>query len=218
MIKVAYCNVKDLDLEKSYKLLPENRKEKADKFIFDKDKKLSCGAYLLLKKLLEEENIDEPIIETEKDGKPYISNYEDVHFNMSQSNRMVACAISDREIGIDIEKKDPLIDLKIADTFFINGEYQTVKKSEDSIDEFFKYWVLKESYMKYTGLGFLLKTDSFEIIDDEDGFKVKNQNPNLKEDEDKIKFSLFDLNPYKLAISSQTEVDEIFEYNVEDLY
>ena len=54
MIKVAYCNVKDLDLEKSYPLLPENRKEKADHFIFDKDKKLSCGAYLLLKKLLDE--------------------------------------------------------------------------------------------------------------------------------------------------------------------
>ena len=151
-------------------------------------------------------------------GKPYISNHEDICFNMSQSNRMVACAISNREIGIDIEKKDPLIDLKIADTFFINSEYQTVKKSENSIDEFFKYWVLKESYMKYTGLGFLLKTETFEIIDDEDGFKVRNQNPDLKEDEDKIKFSFFDLNPYKLAISSEDEVDEIFEYNVEDLY
>ena len=111
-----------------------------------------------------------------------------------------------------------MIDLKIADTFFINSEYQTVKKSENSIDEFFKYWVLKESYMKYTGLGSLLKTATFEIIDDEDGFKVRNQNPDLKEDEDKIKFSFFDLNPYKLAISSENEVDEIFEYDVEDLY
>lgn len=217
MIKVAYCNIKDLNLEKAYSLLPEERKEKLKGFIFDSEKRLSCGSYLLLRKILEEEDINDPIIKTEENGKPYISNHENIFFNMSQSNRMVACAISDKEIGIDIEKKDPLIDLKIADTFFINSEYQTVKKSEDSIDEFFKYWVLKESYMKYTGLGFLLKTDSFEIVDD-DGFKVKNQNPDLKEDEEKIKFSLFDLNPYKLAISSEDEVDEIFEYNVEDLY
>ena len=218
MIKVAYCNIKDLDLEKAYPLLPDSRKDKLEGFIFDSEKRLSCGSYLLLRKMLDDEDIDDPIIKIEDNGKPYISNHEGICFNMSQSNRMVACAISNREIGIDIEKKDPLIDLKIADTFFINSEYQTVKKSENSIDEFFKYWVLKESYMKYTGLGSLLKTATFEIIDDEDGFKVRNQNPDLKEDEDKIKFSFFDLNPYKLAISSEDEVDEIFEYDVEDLY
>ena len=217
-MKVAYCNVKDLDLEKSYPLLPENRKEKAAHFIFDKDKKLSCGAYLLLKKLLDEENIEDPIIETEKDGKPYITNYDDVYFNMSHAGRMVACAISDSEIGIDIEKIDPQIDMKIAQTFFFNSEYQNIKKSEDSVDEFFKYWVLKESYMKYTGLGFLLDLDKFEVVIDDGEAKVKNQREDLKEDEDKVQFSYFDLKPYKLAVSSEYKVDEIFEYKIEDLY
>ena len=218
MIKVAYCNVKDLDLEKSYPLLPENRKEKADNYIFDKDKKLCCGASLLLKKLLDEENIGDPIIETEKDGKPYISNYDDVYFNMSYAGRMVACAISDKEIGIDIEKIDPLIDMKIAQTFFFNSEYQNIKNSESRVDEFFKYWVLKESYMKYTGLGFLLDLDKFEIICDDGEISVKNQKEELKEDEDKVQFSYFDLNQYKFAISCEDKVDEIFEYKMEDLY
>ena len=218
MIKVAYCNVKDLNLDKSYPILPENRKEKADQFIFDKDKKLCSGAYLLLKKMLEEENIEDPILETEENGKPYISNYENMHFNLSHAGRMVACAISDSEVGIDIEKIDPLIDLKIAQTFFFNSEYQNIKKSDDRVDQFFKYWVLKESYMKYTGLGFLLDLDKFEIILDEGETKVKNQNPELKKDEDIVKFSYFDLKPYKLAISSEYKVDEIFEYDIEDLY
>ena len=35
---------------------------------------------------------------------------------------------------------------------------------------------------------------------------------------DDVKFSYFDLNQYKLAICSETEADEIFEYNLEDLY
>ncbi len=218
MIKVAYCNVGKLNLEKAYPLLPQERKDKADSFIFDKDKKLSAGAYLLLKKLLKEENIDEFTTEVEKDGKPYISNHENIYFNFSHSNRMVACAISDSEVGIDIEKKDPLIDLKIADTFFFNSEYRTIKKSDDSIDEFFKYWVLKESYMKYTGLGFLLELKQFEIIFDGDEIKVEVKIPDLKEDGEKVKFSLFDLNPYKLAVSSEYKVDEIFEYDIDDLY
>ena len=218
MIKVAYCNVKDLDLEKSIPILPENRKEKADNYIFDKDKKLCCGAYLLLKKLLAEENVEEPIIETEKDGKPYISNYDDVYFNMSHAGRMVACAISDKEIGIDIEKIDPLIDLKIAQNFFYNSEYENIKKSDNYVGEFFKYWVLKESYMKYTGLGFLLDLDKFEIISDGDETKVSNQIPDLKENEDNVKFSYFDLNQYKLAICSENKAEEILEYDLEDLY
>ncbi len=218
MIKVAYCNVKDLDLEKTYPILPESRQEKVDNFIFDKDKKLSSGVYLLLKKMLDEENIDDPIIETEKDGKPYISNYENIHFNMSHAGRMVACAISDEEIGIDIEKIDPLIDMKIAQTFFYNSEYDNIKKSDNRVDQFFKYWVLKESYMKYTGLGFLLDLDKFEIVIEDGETKVKNQNPELKENEDDIKFSYFDLNQYKLAICSENEADEILEYNLEDLY
>ena len=218
MIKVAYCNVKDLDLEKTYPILPESRQEKVDNFIFDKDKKLSSGVYLLLKKMLDEENIDDPIIETEKDGKPYISNYENIHFNMSHAGRMVACAISDEEIGIDIEKIDPLIDMKIAQTFFYNSEYDNIKKSDNRVDQFFKYWVLKESYMKYTGLGFLLDLDKFEIVIEDGETKVKNQNHELKENEDDVKFSYFDLNQYKLAICSENEADEILEYNLEDLY
>ena len=221
MIKTAYCNVKDLDLERAYSLLPDNRKEKANSYLFDKDKKLCAGAYLLLMKLLEEENIEEPVIKTEKNGKPYISNYENIHFNMSHAGRIVACSISDSEVGIDVEMIDPLIDLKIGQTFFFNSEYENIKKSDDKVDEFFKYWVLKESYMKYTGLGFLLDLDKFEIILEEDGddeIKVKNQNPELKKDEDTVKFTYFDLNKYKLAVSSEYKVDELLEYKIEDLY
>ena len=52
MIKVAYLDVSNLNLSKAYGLLPKRRRDKVDKFVFDKDKKLSAGAYLLLDKLL----------------------------------------------------------------------------------------------------------------------------------------------------------------------
>ena len=68
MIKVAYCDVEDLNLSKACKLLPESRKQKVDKFRFDRDKKLSAGAYLLLDNLLKEENITQPTFKIEKYG------------------------------------------------------------------------------------------------------------------------------------------------------
>ena len=52
MIKLAYCDVENLDLKKAYPLVPRERREKIDFYRFEKDKKLSAGAYLRLKKLL----------------------------------------------------------------------------------------------------------------------------------------------------------------------
>ena len=63
-------------------------------------------------------------------------------------------------------------------------------KSDNPPDEFFKYWVLKESYIKYTGLGMNLKLDSFEII-------IKDK-ITLKNDNEDLKFNLFNIENYKI--------------------
>ena len=126
MIKLAYANVDDLDLSEAYKLLPECRKEKVDNFRFEKDKKLSAGAYLLLDKMLNEEDIANPAFKIDKYRKAYISNYENIYFNMSHSGKLVACAISDMEIGVDVEYNDPEIDLNIAKHYFYNSEYENI--------------------------------------------------------------------------------------------
>lgn len=206
MIKVACCDVSNLNLTEVYESLPESRKRKIDAFRFDKDKKLSAGAYLLLERMLEDENVTKPIFRLGKFGKPYISNHEDIHFNLSHSDRLVACAISDREVGIDIEKIDPEIDLAIAKLYFYNSEYENIMNAENPQDEFFRYWVLKESYMKYTGLGFQLNLDDFEILIDDE--------IRLKDDENGLRFSLFDVESYKLAICSEYDVEKIDECKI----
>ncbi|MBR7049874.1 MAG: 4'-phosphopantetheinyl transferase superfamily protein [Methanobrevibacter sp.] len=209
MIRLAYCNVENLDLKKAYSSVSKDRKDKIDFYRFEKDKKLSAGAYLLLKKLLSEENITNPLFKTEKYGKAYISNFENVYFNLSHSGKMVLCAISDREVGVDIEYSDPEIDLNIAKLYFYNGEYESIMNSQNPADEFFKYWVLKESYMKYTGLGMNLKLDSFEI---KIGDEIK-----LKNDDEGLKFNLFNVENYKIGIASHYEVSNLIEYDVTEL-
>lgn len=210
MIKVAYCNVEDLDLGSAYDLVSKKRQEKIDFYRFENDKKLSCGAYLLLKKMLAEVDITNPVFETEKYGKAYISNHENIYFNLSHSGKIVLCAISDMEVGVDVEYIDPKIDLNIARNYFYNGEYENIMKAQNRADEFFRYWVLKESYMKYTGIGLNLKLNSFEILI-EDTIRLKNDKENLK-------FNLFDIEKYKIGITSHYYINKLIEINVDELY
>ena len=113
------------------------------------------------------------------------------------------------EVGVDVEYNDPTIDLDIAKNYFYNSEYDSIIKSDNPSNEFFNYWVLKESYMKYTGLGFNLELDSFEII-------IKDE-ISLKNDKNKLKFNLFDIDDYKLAICSKYDVKNFTQYSVDDL-
>ena len=103
MIRLAYCNVEDLDLNKGYGLVSSYRRDKISRYRFDRDKKLSCGVYLLLDKMLNEEGFSNPEFKIGKYGKAYISNYENIYFNLSHCNKIVACGISDMKIGIDVE-------------------------------------------------------------------------------------------------------------------
>ena len=210
MIKLAYLNVENLDLKKSYPLLPESRKAKADYYRFDKDKRLSCGAYLLLKKMLSEIGIYDLTFKYGKYEKAYLANSPDIFFNLSHSRNYVACGVSDSEIGVDIEFNDPDIDLNIAKQYFFNEEYDAIINSDSPSDEFFSYWVLKESYMKYTGLGFNLNLDEFCIL--------KNSDIKLKDDENNIRFSLFEVDGYKLACAGKYDAEKCVEYSIEKIY
>ena len=64
--------------------------------------------------------------------------------------------------------------------------------------------------MKYTGEGFNKKLDSFEII--------INNEITLKNNPENIKFSLFEIKNYKLAISSKYPVKKIKKYEINDIF
>ncbi|MCQ2977370.1 MAG: 4'-phosphopantetheinyl transferase superfamily protein [archaeon] len=238
MIKLFYSNIKDLDLNKGYLKVSSQRKSKIDNFRFEKDKKLSCGVELLLLKVLKDIGINNPIFKLDKNNKPYLSNYQNIYFNLSHSKDLIACGISDSPLGVDIEYNDPNIDLNIAKHYFFNKEYQGIINSKKPSDEFFNYWVLKESYMKYTGLGFKLELDSFEIKINKNNDTINKNtinkntinkytnvyynNINLvinNQTNNNIKFNLFNLNEYgyKLAIASKYDVKEIIEVDAKDL-
>ncbi len=96
---------------------------------------------------------------TEK-GKPFAMNLP-VHFNISHSNGLVVCAVSDNEIGIDIEKIRT-VNPRTAKKFACPDELEYIGTHENG---FFEIWTLKEAYFKCigSGLGSDIKNVCFKI-------------------------------------------------------
>lgn len=157
-----------------YTGLDASRRAKADRFIFEKDKRLSVAAGALLQYALKMENAREPSVNITPNGKPYLVGEDDLYFNLSHSEDMVMCAISEKEVGCDVEKKAEL-DYSVAKYVMTEYELDRIygqKNYTEQQEMFYRLWTLKESYMKATGLGIQLEPKSFGIIARMDKVKV----------------------------------------------
>lgn len=129
-------------------------------------------------------------------GKPYLKN-SPLFFNISHSDRAIACCISDKEIGIDIQKNITLSNWNILKSFFSSSELNQVIEADNKSEKFTEIWAMKESYLKMLGVGFNRNLRSFSIIKDGADYRVEDQNEIL------CRIFLRDLLPdYKIAICS----------------
>ena len=180
MIKLLLADVLPLDdsavYDGIYGRVSLERRSVADSFRFRKDRLLSLGAAALLDLGLAEFGLCEKDMSygRTEHGKPFFKNAPDVHFSISHSSSKVAVAFSDREVGCDIEEVAE-IDLAVAERFFSPAEYEAIMQKEGSdvrLKEFFRYWTLKESYMKAIGMGMSLPPNSFTLSEGAAGYEV----------------------------------------------
>ncbi len=88
-------------------------------------------------------------------GKPYFKDYP-YYFSLSHSGDYVLCAISDEEIGADIQEMKPCDAERIATRFFTEEEKEKLRKCREEgekLDCFYEIWSCKEAYGKMTGEG-----------------------------------------------------------------
>lgn len=157
MIRTWAVNVKGLLKKEKYLLyyekLPLERRRKADALLYQSDKAQSVGAGVLFQMMSEAYGLSENAV-----------------YNLSHSGEYALCSVEDEEsdavhVGCDIEQVKEL-KLRLAKRFFCEREYQFIVNQdtqEKQIDAFYRYWVLKESFMKATRQGMKLGMNQFEI-------------------------------------------------------
>ncbi len=104
---------------------------------------------------------EEPIYKS-KSGKPYFKK-QNIFFNYSHSNNYIACAISNYEVGIDIEETDRVINSVM------------IKICNFNQDTELEELVRREAYCKLSGNGIAMFFDKNNFKDiDASGITISN--------------------------------------------
>lgn len=88
-------------------------------------------------------------------GKPSLSDSRGLFFNLSHSGAYAACAISDKEVGLDIQQCGKAVSPAVLNRVLHETEKNSCAglSEEEKAAFFFKIWAAKEAYVKCTGEG-----------------------------------------------------------------
>jgi 4'-phosphopantetheinyl transferase len=102
------------------------------------------------------------------DKKPMLNNNsaDDLHFNISHSGEFVLIAISNSEVGVDIEKISTAFSYKeILISNFSKEEINFIKNSVKPIESFYLLWTRKESLVKAISKGLVDNLNLISVLD-----------------------------------------------------
>lgn len=215
MFEIVYIDITDTDKywDSLYRAASQERRDRADKFRFEADKKRCICAEALLRYCLEKSGISyrcAEIVHNEY-GKPYIKDSSDFFFSLSHSGNYVAAAYGSSEVGADVEETERG-DTRIAKHSFTASENEYINSSEAGAQErFIKLWTLKESYIKYLGTGLHTPLDSFSItVTDDRIFTETDMN---------LEFSSIKLDDrHYLAVCGKEKLSQIKKVTSEDCF
>ena len=207
-IKSYLFDVSSLNDDSFNKLLlsvKQYRRDKINKLALKESKYLSLGVELLIRKACEDFCIDylsKEIVIGEY-GKPSFKNSK-LFFNTSHSGKYALCVISDVEVGCDIEEVKEYKE-RVAKRFFTEKENNYLELSKDKDDLFYRFWTLKESYIKCIGKGFGLSLNSFEMDNKGNDIVIK--------DNDNYSFIEQKFDGYRISICLKTKEKEKYLHN-----
>ena len=153
----------DMIYRKCYNRLPDWRREKADRIRPLEGKMQSAGAWILYQQMLK-----------------YYELSDQMPYNLSHSGRYALCSVGTQPgvlVGCDVEMIKENTQ-RLAERYFCPGEVDWIQSQTTEAERaegFYRYWVLKESFIKAIHLGMQQDLREFEIALDEEGARLVRQ-------------------------------------------
>ena len=179
-VKIYLADIRPLFDEtmqkKALAQLDEVRRQKALSCRQTKQRAASLTAGLLTEEAKRRNGFDGCPVCYTKNGQPYlfIQDGRRAFLSLSHSGDYAVCAFSDCPVGVDLQQRTK-IRRSVLQKFYLQEQLEAWKKqfdkkeelflSEAETERFLREWTVKESYLKYKGVGLFKDLDSFSVID-----------------------------------------------------
>ena len=184
-----------------YQRMPDYRKKKIDAFKPLKSKILSLGAGVLLYRAMEDAGISTYEVECGEKGKPFIKGYDNLYFNISHSEEVVVLGISNKEIGVDVEKIRHF-ENKLVDYVFTSEDKKVSNQLKKEPDVCYTMlWTIKESIMKHSGKGTGLAPKAITLRLDNGEIKASSDEYNCE----RLHLLIYEIPKYRITICSEDD-------------
>lgn len=188
MIKLYVCEISNLieEIKADEKALDSylaKLGEKRVEYILKKsradDRARAIGAsYLLLFALKEEGYKAEtlPDYAYAQNGKPYLEELSQLHFNISHTKNIITCVISNGEVGVDVEHVREIKEVTINRVF----SEKEREMAENSVEGYVQLWTMKEACAKLIGTGLSEIVAGLEIKKEKECPVVEKLNQDIR--------------------------------------
>jgi 4'-phosphopantetheinyl transferase len=160
----------DQELPGAAALLDETERARADRFVFEADRRRFVTAHAWVRIVLGRclDQAPESLRFTAgRRGKPrLVDGAADLRFNLSHAGERALLAVTrGQEVGVDIERERAIGTSDLARRFFAPSEWQALQGMDPSeqIPAFFRCWTRKEAFIKAIGDGLACPLDGFEV-------------------------------------------------------
>jgi 4'-phosphopantetheinyl transferase len=147
----------ELNFAPAVEELDARERERGARFRFAPDRQRFLASHSALRRILAlylRQPAAAVAIEIAAHGKPFVAG--PLRFNLSHAGELALCAVARREVGVDVERIRPGLDvLALARRFFPEAEARELDGMDAAARErfFFRLWTRREAYLKARGIG-----------------------------------------------------------------
>ena len=156
------------------RLLSPREEEQRRRFVFEVDRRLYWISHVLVRTVLARYlgcGPSELEFRANRYGRPEVvspATWPRLRFNLSHTRGLACCGVTwSRDLGVDVEDAARReVGPEVAEHFFSRSEVAELRgrPHDQQQRQFFRYWTLKEAYIKARGMGLSLPLDRFSFL------------------------------------------------------